>query len=381
MIYFHNDSELPILAAITLGVSVKEGEKNIGRYGTGLKYSIAGILRLEGQITITIDGERHEFTTQTSDIRGKKFHVVHHNGNPCGFTTELGKHWEPWMYFRELASNALDEGGSWTTSLPPSARTVIQVDCASVEESRNSVFMKSSDVLAHTEEISATISVGDSPYIYYRGIRAADGPTPYTINTFDLSLSEERKIDVWSVMTDVAYTVAHARHLDSNLAFQIATNSNEGFWKDVCDRMSTLDNLPFETFKPLRHLIKNTRLQQLIRNKMDERGELVRNTISLNARMEKMISRAERMCDRMGLERIPRESLFFTDELPKETFGMYDRKKQVVWISTLALAGTDDEFLKTYLEENIHRVSGAMDHTRAFQEFCLRLLVSIAPKR
>ena len=46
MITFHSPTILPIEAATTMGVSVKESDNAIGKFGTGLKYAIAGVLRL-----------------------------------------------------------------------------------------------------------------------------------------------------------------------------------------------------------------------------------------------------------------------------------------------------------------------------------------------
>ena len=70
MITFHSPTVLPIEAATTMGVSVKESDNAIGKFGTGLKYAIAGVLRLGGSIAMTIAGTRYEFTAVPTDIRG-----------------------------------------------------------------------------------------------------------------------------------------------------------------------------------------------------------------------------------------------------------------------------------------------------------------------
>src|SRR5690606_10852315 len=59
------------------------------------------------------------FSSVQKNIRGKVFDIVTMQEpslsappRELGFTTDLGPHWEPWMYIRELWSNMKDEGGS-----------------------------------------------------------------------------------------------------------------------------------------------------------------------------------------------------------------------------------------------------------------------------
>lgn len=116
---FWNNSKLDIKAIELLGVSAKEEDNSIGRFGTGLKYAIAVTLRLGGTFELRIENEDYSFEAERVEIRGKEFfQVVMVCGNerrPLGFTTELGKHWEAWMVFRELFSNCKDEKGEFCT--------------------------------------------------------------------------------------------------------------------------------------------------------------------------------------------------------------------------------------------------------------------------
>src|SRR5690606_26741321 len=103
---------------------IKDSDSPIGYFGTGFKYAIAVILRNGGRIDL-YRGTRHfTFEAGSKTIRGKDFDVIwlFDDGGPgedaqcrqLGFTTELGKNWEPWMAYRELHCNALDEGGRTT---------------------------------------------------------------------------------------------------------------------------------------------------------------------------------------------------------------------------------------------------------------------------
>lgn len=114
--YFRNPGILPLIAITTLGVSDKD-EGAIGRFGTGLKYTIAGALRLGQEISIESGGKTYYFKSKPEIARTKTFNIVWMEDvkagteERLGFTTELGKHWESWMYLRELYSNCVDEGG------------------------------------------------------------------------------------------------------------------------------------------------------------------------------------------------------------------------------------------------------------------------------
>src|SRR5579863_6415046 len=106
---FSNPGVLDMNLVKLLGVSVKESESPIGFFGTGLKYAMAVALRIGGSMTIFVDGAKYEVNGRKVTLRDKEFTQVMLNDEPLGFTTELGKQWEPWMVVRELYSNALDE--------------------------------------------------------------------------------------------------------------------------------------------------------------------------------------------------------------------------------------------------------------------------------
>src|ERR1700676_327969 len=105
LVVFENPGEIDAAAIRTFGVSVKEGENPIGFFGTGLKYAIAVLLRTGHQVTVTAGLDRYEFGILSETVRGKEFGFVSMNGQRLGFTTELGKVWELWAAYREIACN------------------------------------------------------------------------------------------------------------------------------------------------------------------------------------------------------------------------------------------------------------------------------------
>jgi hypothetical protein len=204
---FSNPGVLDINLVKLLGVSVKDSDSAIGFFGTGLKYAIASTLRLGGEIVIFSGGERYDVAGEKLTLRDKEFTRVTINGEPLGFTTELGKQWEPWMVVRELYSNALDENGDTMIDSAPISegdfpgRTVIILrgECfLSVWENRQNYFLSQTEARVHTSRfVNAFDALGHNHAVFYRGIKVFDTklPTLYRYNILDkVDLTEDRTL-------------------------------------------------------------------------------------------------------------------------------------------------------------------------------------------
>ncbi len=222
MITFTNPGLIPLDAIRLMGASVK-AEGSFGRFGTGFKYALATILRGGGSLVIWRGADKITFSTRAVEVRGSDFaevvmtswkgrgdHLkeVHDN---LGFTTQLGKDWEPWMALRELACNARDEGGDWGYvaeedmlgvtfgHLEDAAETCIIVDWAAMDEAATSgqeaVFAPAGEALL--EERGVRVLAGPSDYLYHRGVRVWKLPKP-SVFTYDLTkpveLTEDRTV-------------------------------------------------------------------------------------------------------------------------------------------------------------------------------------------
>ncbi len=216
MIIFRNPGLIPLTAIRLMGASVKT-EGAFGRFGTGLKYAIATIMRGGGSIRIWRGPEEYSFTTQEVELKDTAFQEVqlfHHDtpGHPVplGFTTELGRDWAPWMVLRELACNARDEGGDFFRPTPeqpidlntanwPQEDTCIVVDWpeleAELDANEHCVFAPEVDAL--TELHGVRVLPGPSSFLYHRGVRVWKLPKP-AIFTYDitshLDLTEDRTV-------------------------------------------------------------------------------------------------------------------------------------------------------------------------------------------
>lgn len=204
MIVFENPGEMDLLALTTHGLSVKEHDNPIGRFGTGLKYALAVLMREGAHVTV-VSGQRWiDIESEPRAFRGKEFDFV--IGRPqseppfeLGFTTRLGRDWELWQAFRELYANTLDEHGEIKRfdgePYKRQCHTMIFVSHPEIEalyDDRGTIFLQTQPLWANER---MEIHPGESRYVFYRGVRTMKLKQPsrhtYNVTSFEL-LTEDR---------------------------------------------------------------------------------------------------------------------------------------------------------------------------------------------
>jgi hypothetical protein len=139
--------------------------------------------------------------------------------SPIGFTTELGKQWQLWMAYRELACNCKDEGGTGrftkTAPMPEAGTTQLIVEGQDFE----AVFADGHRYIL-ADEPALTIGTTEvrnrhSQHVYYRGVRVMELPRPaiYTYNlNAKIELTEDRTVKhSWEVSHRLAQAVLQAK--------------------------------------------------------------------------------------------------------------------------------------------------------------------------
>lgn len=253
MIIFQNPGAINLLAAVTLGVNVKPGSNAIGVFGTGLKYAIATILRLGGSITIYRGKKRYDFTSKKQNVREVPFHFVYMNSKQLGFTTHLGGHWQAWEAYRELYSNAKDEGGVVVSTTNPAYvndqlkanHTLIVVTCAEIEAvhaERHKYFLETSPM--HVLK-GVDVHAGETTSLFYKGIKVYDHPKTakytYSLNETE-ALTEDR-------------TLRYPTLVNNTIAKAIIRATDKPFLFDVLSAKRTKDRLeealPYQNLRNL----------------------------------------------------------------------------------------------------------------------------------
>lgn len=367
-----------------MGVSVK-GDGAIGKFGTGLKYAIAGILRLNGRVEITIEGEDFIFTAVDSEIRGKTFRIVHCNSSPCGFTTELGKHWAPWQLFRELASNAKDEGGGWTTG-DAKARTAIRVWCREVEDADKSeaVFITDRPALVCSSQ-GATIYEGPSKHYYFRGIRAGsfNDIAPVTIDVCNGDLSEDRLLDLSRVQTELSWAFKTATTWSKDLLLSIIPQEEAGsFWVENLNKWhlssAPADIVSFLAQRP--KFVNHPAFRKILDDHLKKGGIGKWEECDWPARGNEFVTLGEALCLKAGIDPVPRSKVHFTRDLDDRTLAVTCMDTRDVWFSTKLVMRGRDEFLCGYIEEALHAMTGFGDCTRELQNALFSIVVTMGER-
>jgi hypothetical protein len=108
-----NDGELDIRLVALMGGTTKSNDQyKIGQFGSGLKYTLAFLIRNNLSFKIFSGIQEVNIYTEKETIRGEEFEIICINGQRTSITTRMGEDWLAWMIVRELWCNALDEGGA-----------------------------------------------------------------------------------------------------------------------------------------------------------------------------------------------------------------------------------------------------------------------------
>lgn len=278
------------MRAITItGLSVKpEGDKRpaIGKFGTGLKYAIAVLIRNGCSVTIMTPGERHKIVPEAGEFRGQAYEGLLMRSWPTNadagksrrpkrtqlpFTTHYGSNWEMWMAFRELHSNTLDEGG-FTERFPngvPEEHQQVGYGCAILIEGEayeQEFFRKGQTFLdagPKTRLVIGGVKIYDLPhpdyaneFKYYRGLRAGQ-MHDNTVSLFiydcvdEVYLTEERQVNDYYWDWRVATAIASC---DDEELIKAVIEAEDGTWEHQLTFHPSMT--PSETFMRIAAIAK-----------------------------------------------------------------------------------------------------------------------------
>lgn len=376
MIVFQNPGLIDLDAITTMGVSVKDGDSPIGYFGTGLKFAIATLLRNDCTVTIYRGSESLTFTAEAIEVRGEMFDRVCMNGQSLGFTTMLGRNWEPWMAFRELASNCKDEGGSYNkadrATLAENHTTII-VDGQAIEDvwpDRHSIILDRQP-LYKNEHVE--VYEGMSAYAYYRNVRIykPGRPLSYTYNVLtNLELTEDRTAKHWfSVETAIERGIGAMD--DKTLLRRIMTCGE--FYSEHHMNVPQYGS-PQQTFRDVARELALGSGNEKTANPAAvnyARASAIQDmkpgdSVSLDMVQSMMLEKAKRMLASGGFK-IDDFPLIVCDTLGPNIHGM--AKDGNIYLSMLPFAKGTREVAATLLEEFAHLKSGHSDCTRDFQNW------------
>jgi len=188
-----------------LGASSKRDDNTkIGMFGSGLKYSLAYLLRKEIKFKVFSGYREVKFTTEEEIFRDKSFNRIYVNGKETSLTTDMGMDWQHWFVMREIYCNALDESeGSITIEEINSFEDIAPIEdftsfFISVDEDFNTIINnwddyfseKRKDLIFHDEEFNQIYAGGEKVLIYRKGIRCHSNESTKALFHYDMSWIE-----------------------------------------------------------------------------------------------------------------------------------------------------------------------------------------------
>ena len=385
-VIFHNPGQLDIRGAYIAGLSAKGTDHAIGKFGTGLKYAIASILRWGGAISIETGGEIYEFSLNPIEFRGKAHDqiIMRKRGSghcqELGFTTHYGEHWEPWQVFRELYSNALDEQGGVSTSRPYNSgeNTIITVHCNQVADcygERDTIILPHKGTNMNEDCYDTHLIQAPSNFLYYRGVRVHKTKCLFTWNLLDsVDLTEDR-----SITSTYAYEDAIARVIqtssDEEFIGKALRASDHYFESGACYSL-WIDSSP-AFLNAAEWLFKQEgkgKLPQGVWGILQKaRPELdAPEPVELTKVQQSQLHRAVELVARMGLDSsVP----IHVVKLQKNVLG--EAKNGQVYLSPQVFEQGTKQIVSTLFEECLHLETGLKDCTYEMQTRLFNMIVSL----
>lgn len=390
MIVFTNPGEIDIRSISTFGVSVKAGSNPIGFFGTGLKYAIAVLLRKGHRVTIMSGESVVQFASAPQEVRGQQFDFVTMavdggEPQPIGFTTELGKQWELWMAYREIACNCKDEGGSgqyepyMVDPEPGFTKIVVQGD------EFEGVFANAHQFILEDEPLftAGTLEVRNYPgqHFFYRGVRVADlrAPALYTYNEqAKVELTEDRTVkNAYDIIHRVVGGVLRSK--DRRFIRAVVTAPDDAF-----EHQLDFHGWGISPSKEFVEVVGECLTERMLKVnatalkvwKDFTKEEVVPTEIALTAVQSRSMDRALDFCTRIGFPIRGAYPIKVVESLGDGVLGLADNQTIYVAERVFHLGGTK-QLAATLIEEYLHLRHGWKDLTRELQNFLFEKLVSV----
>ena len=197
-----------------IGSSTKrDAVGKIGFFGSGWKYALAVLMKHGAKPIIYSGNEQINIDTEIVDHRGIDAEVITINGQRTSLTTGMGPKWLMWQAFREIFSNAIDEGNHhiYGSNKPYGTDGVTRVYIPNVPGIKEVMdkfdtyftFQLQPDF---TDQDGTKLFIWDNKqpdtFHFRKGIRCYENireQSNYSIDFAEITINEQRIADSWSV--------------------------------------------------------------------------------------------------------------------------------------------------------------------------------------
>lgn len=391
-ICFYNNGTLDKRAFTMLGLSAKSSDEAIGFFGTGFKYAIATILRHGCDVTITANGKEYNFYTKSDRFRDTEYNAIYCSyalssyDNPDGvvkielpFTTHLGASWKLWQAYRELFTNAKDEGGGvQPIDIDDPACTfkpgdvcvyVTGPDFVAVYDNHDMYFLNAETVVQGYKIRAVAQQQRSNNVVYYKTMYTGTQLDRLTYFTYDythtMPLTEDRTLnDTWLIGSHICelwlekmsydLLIEHLPKIAKDVYYEYHLNT--GYHTGSEDFMRACEYLNKHN-RPMPMWARDAYIRQLPFSQQIEPYTPTRFERRKLKRAIAILAHHKRIIDT--------DKLVLCASLPEDVLGYYN--KGFIYISREAFNRGFEKLLGTLYEEHIHMIEGLDDMSRAIQ--------------
>jgi hypothetical protein len=412
--------EIEIEAFTLIGASSKRNDSSkIGYYGSGLKYSIAAMLRNNIEFKVFNGSKEIVFSILNKTFRGDNYENILVDGKETSMTTTMGgRDWDiPFAPFREIYSNALDEDEDVILSetdnlIGQEGTTTFYIEkTQAMGEFYNNIneyfCSKNPSVLASNEYISIYPPSNNGKIkLFRKGILCYEDkllPSVYTYNSKYFTINESRVCDnLYMAQYHVSKGLKSVedgrliKHLITTLA-----GGNAGFYEHQIDfdNLVAFSNTWFDvcknyTFVPAevvmfcsssdlegRLILPKALLIPLYKQfpELDVHGLSENSDCTYIEELNPSKRLVDKVIDALSIlnttiykTRLKDYKIMYVNFLKRRVLA--EAKDSTILLST-KLESEDVSFIaKVIIEENEHLITNLSDESRDFQDHLIKLL-------
>lgn len=242
-IKIQNKGELDVLLITLMGGTTKANDKfKIGQFGTGLKYTLAYLLRNNIDFKILVGNREVQIETETEFARDTEFQVMIIDGKRTSITTNMGYDWQPWMILREVWCNALDEGEALVelsdkVEGEPGTTTIMIQAVGEIYEAYkgwNEYFMHTVEPLWENEKYAVWPNSTDETRIYKNGVLISRYKNTKSVFHYDIKSASINELREYTGYSEGDITLCLSE-FDARCVEYFLENVKDEYWEAKMD--------------------------------------------------------------------------------------------------------------------------------------------------
>lgn len=404
-----------------MGGTTKKGDKfKIGQFGTGLKYSLAFLIRNNISFKIFVGNREVDITSKKEYISDQNFDIIYIDGERTSITAQMGYDWNHWMILRELWCNALDEGEAERNILDDDKIKINEChldsnkthffieytpDFAKVWQDWTNYFVQDFEPIFSKDKIA--VYAGNGPLkLYKQGVlifAEKEGKSLFNYDFKDAEINELRQYtgykpgDISEALTSIddpkiiTYFLEHITndHYEGQDYFDFSTYRKfNDAWKSTIGSAKLIHEKALDEIKTKNPNIDISDILLVPKNiykaltKCFEGIGALRVINKVNEFYEMHIPELESKI-KQGLVILETCGYFVHSELTyihgafgdKNIFAQVNLDKKEIYLSERLTNSPLFQIVTMLVEENEHFRTGFQDHTRDFQQHFINLYV------